>query len=174
MDLHYQLTKDDYIAFNLNAYEHSQAMSRSLWTARLCSLIFVLFPLIVPMVGGDFMPGLFIFFCILAIVWFFITPKFFFRSVRRNLSKVIDEKMGDQLPLDERLELTEEGLLEGAGSDREYRTSWAGIVKITETSDYLFFYINPMAAIILPKKVIGERELDKLFEKIVPNSVLKE
>ncbi|WP_093674198.1 YcxB family protein [Sporolactobacillus nakayamae] len=174
MDFHYQLTKEDYIAFNLNAYEHSLVMKRSLITTRLLALIFIIFPLIISQITGVFIASLFYFFCILAILWFFIIPKIFFRSVRRNLSKMIDEKMGDQLPMDERLEITEEGLIEGAGSNREYRSAWSGIVKISETDDYLYFYINPMAAIILPKSEIEAHDLGEQLKKIIPESVVKE
>jgi hypothetical protein len=87
---------------------------------------------------------------------------------------MIDEKMGDQLPMDERLDITEEGLIEGAGSEREYRSAWSGIIKITETDHYLFFYINPMAAIILPKSEIEAHDLGEKLKKIIPESVVKE
>ncbi|MDF2911025.1 MAG: hypothetical protein K0Q56_1906 [Sporolactobacillus laevolacticus] len=153
MELHYQLTKEDYIAFNLQAYQNSQTVRRSILIQRFLALIFLFVPLAISLLTGEFLLDMIIIFCILGVLWFLFAHKFFYRSIRHNLSKMIDERMGPE---------------------EEYKTTWNGIEKNAETETHLFLYVKAMAAIIVPKSAIGSQEAIIELKKIIPESVPKE
>ncbi|MDN3956281.1 YcxB family protein [Sporolactobacillus laevolacticus] len=174
MELHYQVTKEDYIAFNLHAYQNSQTVRRSILIQRFMALIFLFVPLAISLITGEFLLDMIIIFCILGVLWFLFAHKFFYRSVRRNLSKMIDERMGKKLPIDETLILTQEGIIERMGPEEEYKTTWNGIEKIAETETHLFLYVKAMAAIIVPKSAIGSQEATIKLKQIIPEFVPRE
>src|SRR6478752_6527607 len=78
MEYHYTLTKDDYLAFNMHHAQHSERVQKVLRVQRWMSFIFLLIPLLVSWVEGEFLLGMFVAFALLAVLWFLFYPKYFY------------------------------------------------------------------------------------------------
>lgn len=159
----FSLTKEDYIAFNLYTYGQSHTLQRSLLLIRLMGLIYLVLPFVMFWITGEFLPGFFILFAILAVLWFLYIPRYYHWSTRRRLHKMLNEKETQSLFGEMTLYLTAEGLRDEKPSGEVSKVPWSGVNKIGETDNYLFFYVNPVAAYILPKRAVqGDQGLSVL------------
>ena len=159
MNIHYELTEEDYINFNLYHIKHSKMGKRSLLLQRIVSpLMFIIVAYLYAMIGNlPFLP-LFITFGIVSIIWIIYYPKYFYGLIARNAKKMIKEGKNDDLLGNHQLILTEEGLVDTT-ANKETKVTWSGITIIQEDDGYIFLYNSSVSAYILPK-----RELDHVDE----------
>ncbi|MFT8873022.1 MAG: YcxB family protein [Sporolactobacillus sp.] len=170
MQWHYQLTKADYLAFNLYIYHRSALARRSRRVQRWLALVFPLMPLATWGTTGTLDLAFLIGFAVLGVLWFLFYPKWFERSVRRRLMRVIDEQFGANVCIDEQLSADEDALVEDSAAGDTLRVRWSTLEKIGETETHVFFFIHAMAAIIVPKRVFtNEAEIARL-KQFVPKT----
>jgi len=113
MNIHYELTEEDYINFNLYHIKHSKMGKRSLLLQRIVSpFIFIIGAYLYSVIGNlPFLP-LFITFAVMSILWVIFYPKYFYGLIARNAKKMIKEGKNDDLLGNHQLEMTEEGLVD--------------------------------------------------------------
>ena len=155
MNIHYELTEEDYINFNLYHIKHSKMGKRSLLLQRIVTpFLYIIVAYLFSMIGNlPFLP-LFITFFIVSALWVIFYPKYFYRLIARNAKKMIKEGKNDDLLGKHQLKMTEEGLVDTT-ANKETKVTWTGITAIQEDDGYFFLYNSSVSAYILPK-----RELD--------------
>ncbi|TGA96740.1 YcxB family protein [Sporolactobacillus shoreae] len=170
MELHYQVAKEDYIAFNLFTFEQSISNKRLIRTQKLFSLIFLLAPLVFSLLVHEFQTGYFVISLIIAALWIAFSAKIFRWSFHRRLSKMIDEMGKGKLCGETALILTDKNVIEIMPSGEETKAEWSSINKVAETDEYFFIYFNPMAAVILPKRALDDESI-KVLKETIPSGV---
>ena len=148
MEYHYTLTKDDYVAFNMHHAQHSERVQKALRVQRWMSLIFLLIPLLVSWVEGEFLLGMFVAFALLTVLWFLFYPKYFYGSIKKNIVKVI----------------TEDGLVEKS-SKREVKTPWSSITQIRETDEHIFILVSAMSGYVIPTSSFADVNALRQFKE---------
>ncbi|ALC80213.1 YcxB family protein [Bacillus gobiensis] len=161
MELKYELTKDDYLAFNLHYMKHSKMIKQSLFMQRfLTPIIFLVLPFVLFWMTREFLIGFFITFVLVSIVWMAFYPKYFFAYIKKRLLKALNEGSNDNLLGQHVFIPSEDGLIE-KNSAGERKTSWSGIERVEENDDYYFLFLSSMSAYILPKRSSRIKQLRK-------------
>ncbi|WP_342506970.1 YcxB family protein [Sporosarcina sp. FSL K6-2383] len=159
MNIHYELTEEDYINFNLYHIKHSKIGKRSLLLQRIASpFIFIIGAYFYSVIGNlPFLP-LFITFFIISALWVIYYPKYFYGLIARNAKKMIKEGKNDDLLGNHQLQMSDDGLVDTT-ANKETKMTWSAITSVKEDDGYFFFYNSSVSAYILPK-----RELDHVDE----------
>lgn len=155
MEIKYMLEKEDYLQFNL------KQLSRHKKTKRAMGIQIIL-PMIVLLVMGLFLGlkgqlnlfkiGVLV---LLLVAWPFIYIRFFKRSLKKRLLRIIDQRE-KELHLGPRtLRIDEKGLRDVYGS-----LPFTRLHHIEETVGYYFFHETEEAAYILPKRDLNQEQLD--------------
>ena len=144
MKLDYELTKQDYIAYNLFHMTYSKTARRLLRMQRyLIPVIFLLLPFFIARVSDIPLWYWMITFLITSIVWIFLFPKRMQKNIAGRVSKGLLGKRS--------LSLTEEGILEISES-RESKSKWDAVENLVETQEYIFIYISSIMAYVIPSR----------------------
>ncbi len=165
MKLQYELTKQDFIDFNINFIDTSPAMKRSLLIQRflfpllllaspatLSNLFDVPFKLIMPIFG------------VMALLWAAFYVKWFkFRIARRSEKLIASGKVPGVVGPHELF--IDQGVL----SDKTSAdiTHYEHIEKVVESRTHLFIYVSQVMAYIVPKKVFATSEEIEAFKNIL-------
>ncbi len=166
MEYHYTLTKDDYVAFNMHHAQHSERVQKVLRVQRWMSLIFLLIPLLVSWVEGEFLLGMFVAFALLAVLWFLFYPKYFYRSIKKNIGKVINEGDNSSLTGEHTMMVTEEALVEKS-SKGEVKTPWSSITQIRETDEHIFILVSAMSGYVIPTSAFADVKALQQFKEML-------
>lgn len=108
MKIHYHLTEEDFVNFNLYHSRHSKAATRPLMVQRIVSpILFIAVAFLFSTIGGIPLPFSLTTFGILSILWVLFYPKYFYHLIKRNAKKMIREGRNDGLLGDHTMSLTE-------------------------------------------------------------------
>lgn len=158
MQINYELTKEDYIDFNMYHGLRSKTVKKSIFLQRY---IVPIVYLIVPFFLEDYRSpkfkycmGLFIG---IAIMWIIFYKKYFNASVKKKIIKMIDEGETSKNYGNKVMILNKEGI-EGIGEHDKSKLKWDGIYKIEESDKHIFIYINSMSAYIIPIRALDDKE----------------
>lgn len=167
----YELAKSDYVDFNLYHAKSSKTVNRMLMIYRVVGPLLIL-------AGGYYMIGGYkdlvgiIVYGISALLWFIYYPRFHFKSIEKNVKKIINEGNDTslfelrQVVVNER-EITEEIV------DHKTFKGWKKVVKVGVSKDNIFIYVSDMEALIIPKRIIGDEKENKAFIEYITNSFIK-
>ncbi len=171
MNIHYELTEEDYINFNLYHIKHSKMGKRSLLLQRIISpFIFIIGAYLFAVIGNlPFLP-LFFTFAVMSILSVIFYPKYFYGLIALNAKKMIKEGKNDDLLGNHQLQLTDEGLIDTT-ANKETTVTWAGINTIQEDDGYFYLYASSVSAYILPKRELDH--VDEVRQYIQSKGVLK-
>lgn len=170
-EFEYELTKSDYVDFNLYHAKNSKIVNKMLMVYRVVGPLLIL-------LGGYYMTDGYkdligiIIYGISSLLWFIYCPRLHFKSIKRNITRMIDEGKDTslfdlrQVVVNER-EITEEII------DHKTFKSWKKIVKMGISKDNLFIYVSDVDALIIPKKIIGDEEESKAFIEYITNKFIK-
>ena len=159
MNIHYELTEEDYIHFNLYHIKNSKMGKRSLMLQRIVSpFMFIIIAYLFAKIGNQPFLPLLLTFSVLSIIWIMYYPKYFYSLIARNTKKMIKEGKNDDLIGNHKMKLTKEGLVDTT-ANKETKVTWSGITSIEEDDGYFYLYNSSVSAYILPK-----RELDHVDE----------
>ncbi|WP_438297560.1 YcxB family protein [Sporosarcina sp. FA15] len=167
MEIHYKLTEEDYIHFNLYHIKNSKTGKRALALQRFITpLFFIIISYIYSLISDmSFLP-LFIIFLVTSILWVMFYPKYFYGLIARNAKKMIKEGNNDGLIGNHQLKLMEEGLMD-TSSNKETKVTWLGITSFQEDDGYFFLYNSSVSSYILPKREIDD--VDEMRQYIQSN-----
>lgn len=159
----YDLTKEDYIAFNMHHIDHSPTIKRSLFIQRyIVALVFLAFPFIFSnMIGVPLLLPLIVY-GVIFIVWILYYPKYFTATTKKRILKMIDEGSNDNLFGPRTMTLSESGV-EEVSDHGESRSSWRSIEKIDETADHIYIYISSINAYLVPIRAFEDKSQKDTF-----------
>ncbi|MBS2967568.1 YcxB family protein [Metabacillus sp. KIGAM252] len=169
MEHQYELTFEDYAAFNLHYVKESKTAMQSFWIQRIIGpVIFLSFPFVFSWGKDDFLP-MFIVFLILAAAWFFLYPKYFFKAFKGRIKKFMQEGSNGKILGEHTLILDDSGLTDISESGK-HSTSWESAEKAVELKEHYLIYINSMQACIIPKRSFKNEaqlgEFKRYFERL--------
>lgn len=168
MKLQYHLTEQDYIDFNLNFFQNSPTMKKSVLKGRIAApIIFVIAPFLVPS-SSSLNPtiGKIIFFT-MAVLWGAFYPAMIKKGFVRNIHKTLQEKSNNFLG-DKTLELTPGGILT-KGSHEEVLTAYDSIIDVQESGESVYLYTSSVSAIIISPSAFNTKESRQEFLSSLKN-----
>lgn len=165
MKLEYEITKQDYIDFNIYHMNHSITMKRSLFIQRFfIPIIFLILPMFLVKITDIPLWYWFGVFIILCVLWIIYYPKFFIKYVERNISKMLDEGKTTGILGNHIFSYTKEGVVDKTEFSE---TSYNLIEKIVESEAHIFIYVSAVMAYIIPIKIFGSAEKKEIFLNIL-------
>ena len=153
-EFEYELQKEDYVDFNLCHAEKSITVRKTIRFLRIISPIMIL-------ICGYFITGglkdLFglSLFAIFASLFAIFVPKIYFRAMRRNIEKMINEGNDTSIFETRKVSIQEQEITHEIVQKGIFK-KWSKIIKIEESNNNIFLYVSDLEAIIIPKKVVGE------------------
>jgi len=170
MKLDYEIKLEDYIAFNMNFIDTSKAMKRSLLVQRfLFPLIFlVVAKFLQPILEMELVP-LLIMMGIIVIVWMAFYDKWYRKSIKKKISKLIE---GGKVPgLIGKHELLVDAS-QISDKTKESFTYYNSVEKVNETKTHIFVYVSQVMAYIVPLTAFeSDSEKESFIEmvsKLIP------
>jgi len=161
MVIKYEVTKQDYIDFNLNFIETSRVMRRSLFIKRFFYPVFFLaaaslldsvlkIPLLVTLMAAG----------IVSVIWILFYVKWFKHSVTKRVEKLLVSGKVPGLIGPHELEIGKSSLMD---KTRESTTMYETIESIQITDKHIFIYVSQVMAFIVPKKAFETQALMDAF-----------
>lgn len=165
MEIHYHLTEEDYLNFNLFHVKNSKTAIRALNVQRiLLPIVFIIAGFLLSKFGDiPFLPAIIIY-SIIAILCFIFYPKYFYGHVNRISKKMIKEGKNDGLLGDHVMRMTDEGIVDSTVNG-ETKVNWSGIIEMKEDNHHIYLYNSAVSAYILPKKELADVEGVRSFLK---------
>jgi len=160
----FDLTAEDFAAFNLRHASTSESYSRIARRSRMSSsvIVFTALVLFVGVTLGDLLAGIVTGTAGAVLIWFAF-PWLWRRDIQRNLRRL---SKGDGLGTPGRriLRVDDAGLHE-CGVGIELSTSWDGIERVDLAPDHVLVYYGPQAAIVVPRRV-GPSQIEALLSEL--------
>lgn len=163
MTIHYTITEQDYIAYNLFHYGQSRSVKRTLLLLR------VLFPLMVILMAFLY-SRINMFYLVIAvvfsIVWFFLYPYFFRRSLTRGVKRVMKEGKVNEFIGEKSLTLGDTHVLfqEGRGNTE---FMYEAMERIASDQERLYLYFGTITACIVPFSAFQTAEDKEQFMRLL-------
>ncbi|MCB2353945.1 YcxB family protein [Clostridium estertheticum] len=170
MNLEYQITKQDYIDFNIYHMTHSVTMKRSLFIQRfIFPIIFLISPIFLIKITDIPLWYWFSVCIISSVLWIVFYPKFLKRSVEKRISKLLEEGKTTGILGEHNFSFTEEGVVDKTEfSETKYNL----IEKVVESEAHIFIYVSAVMAYIIPIRIFGSVDEKSEFLNIL-NKTLK-
>jgi hypothetical protein len=165
MEIEYELTKEDLYAFQWRSAFTSSRARRQGWKPYAFLFIFLLLVCLLQSCGPDgfnfsllnFAVLLVVFPVVALVTW--LTTRIMVRFIKNTLKEEKPERgqLGKH-----KVVLSETGLVESTVVNESSRT-WAGIDRIEQDSNYIYIYVAPMQAIIIPKRAFKDAAAAEAF-----------
>ena len=161
IEVEYELTLDDYLAFQRYDLLHTNQLQRSRrnGTIRFFVLIAICNTAIYFWYGqpefGFWVTWLIGAPFLLAGIYYYLCPIWTMRSIRRFLQESHKEDRKAYTP--RRFIMDARGVCK-IMEDAKEEVNWSGIERIVETEEHAFFYTRLMMAMIIPRRVFFDRE----------------
>ena len=162
MQLHYTVSEDDYIAFNIYHARHVPNYKRTL--IGLCLLLPVLLAAATPLVFLVFpgaSPWIWTGVAVVAGgLWALLMPARFEALIRRHIKKII--KGRSEFVGDFSLDLEEDALIY-AGNHEKNEIAYGRVVKIVEDGSLIYLFLGPVSAVIVPTAAFADVSQKEAF-----------
>lgn len=153
--LEYDLTSDDFVAFNVHFLTASPAGRKMRSSFRVqATLTALLSGAVIALIEKDPLPGTIVAGVLAPLVWL-LAPLIWKHGARRNLNRIAS-RFGLGTPGRHRLVIDDVGLRECTPSS-ETLVPWSGIQRIDESREHAFVFFGPTQALVLPKSQGPER-----------------
>ncbi|KMT21880.1 YcxB family protein [Clostridium cylindrosporum] len=167
MDINYELTKQDFIDFNIFHMSYSSTFKKVLFIQRyILPLIFFVVPFIIASMSN--VPLLYWIIAALLgyLLWANFYPRLLKRIMAKKISEMIDEGKSAEFLGSRRLILNDDGII-GSSEHNESKTDWSSVGDVVETKSHIFIYIDSVSAHIVPiREFKNAEEKSKFIEKI--------
>jgi hypothetical protein len=167
MEVEYQLTSDDLYAFQWRAAYTSPRGRRARRKPYIYLFLTLLLVALLPAIGSDgfviarvsFLFLVTTFPLVASLYWLFER-----RLIRRAIQELVKQEKPDKGQLGtHKIVLTDSGVVETTAVG-ESHTSWAGVDRVEQSSDYIFIYTSHAAAHIIPKRAFSESQAEPFFQ----------
>lgn len=158
MEIDYELTEEDVVAFNLYHVKNSKVGKNSLqWQRFVSPMIFLLFAYFLSVFTDMARGPLFMVFGMTAILWVLFYPKYFYFHITRQVRKMLKEGKNEGLVGEHSMKMNKAGIADKTSTD-ETHVQWADLQRMVEDADYFYLYTSTVSAYILPKRNIYSRD----------------
>lgn len=148
MEVEYQVTIDDVIRFNLYHVAHSPFGRRQKWLTRYpVAISLPIFGLLDYVFTGKVAP--LVTFCLIALVWYAVTPAWWEWDVGRRTRKVLGEGMNRGLLGPSTLTIGSEGL-RVVGDTGETSLKWSAVERVACSGTHTYIYLGATSALMIP------------------------
>lgn len=164
LTLEFQLSSDDYVAYNVHAMNHLPAGTRQLRSYR-ASLVFLapVATFVIIAFGFDDLAGGFVMATLAAATMWLLAPWLWRSQTRSNILRMSrDNALGT--PGRHRLAVSGEGIRED-GPGRTTIATWDMLQRVDETPDHLLIFTGPVEAFLIPRTA-GSGQIADLIHEI--------
>jgi hypothetical protein len=158
MNVEYEITKDDLIAFNLYHFRNSPNARRQyfrVWLLFPCVwlLIWITIGVLASLKRGEGLQTFLDLLPLLSGVPFYLLyyPWSYRRRVRKIVEDMLSEGQNRTLFCRHRLTISPDGVADFGEFD-QYTTTWPAVEKTAVSENYFYIYTNALAAIIIPSR----------------------
>lgn len=167
MEIEYELTKEDFLDFNLNHAHNSKTVKKSLFYQRyVVAIIFLIIPVILSKTLKIPVRSILPSFLIAFVIWIIFYPKYFWWQINKNVARTLSESEDNKFAASYSLIIDEEGMV-SKGENAETVRNWECVQKIEKTDKNILIYTSPVEAIIIPLIAFDdEGKLNRFIEEI--------
>lgn len=163
MEIEYELTAEDVVAFNLYHVKHSKVGKNSLqWQRYISPLIFLLFAYFLSIFTDMPRGPLFVTFILTAIFWVILYPKYFYYHITRQVSKMLKAGKNEGLVGHHSMKMNKTGINDKSAVD-ETNVHWAQVKNLIEDAEYFYIYTSTVSAYIIPKRDVYSVDGFKIY-----------
>ncbi len=149
MQVDYQIVLEDLAAFSLHHARTSRFSRRRLRTSQawgiFCTLVLV-------MVWPGWSKVERVLFVIgMGLLWLIGYPLYYKWAIKRNIRKIYSQSESKSVLGEHTIAIEPEGVAERSGV-HESRIAWSGIERIEDGGQYIYLYIGPLHAYVIPKR----------------------
>ncbi len=165
MKIEYELSKQDYIDFNIYHANNSEVVKKSLLVQRYVTpVIFLILPFLLGRVTEIPLWYWFTVFLVTAVLWVAFYPRYFMAVTMKRVSRMVDEGKNKDLLGKQSIIVDEEGFIRKS-QNGENRMNWSGVEKIVSAEKHFFIYVSSISAYVIPKSPFeNESDKDRFFE----------
>lgn len=154
MEISYNLTEDDYINFNLYHMNNSKTGIRALRLQRfLFPVFFIALSSFMAIILDISLIFMLVYSLLFSIIWIIFYPKYFNRTIVKNVRKMLREGDNKGILGDQHMSLKDEGIVVTTKTG-ETKVNWAGINILKEDENNFYLYVGAMNAYLIPKRQI--------------------
>jgi len=163
MQVEYQLTLEDLVAFNWHYSSTSATARRRYWSNLAWAILAALVVVVLwPGWGGR---ARVLYLVPFSLVFLLIYPACYRRLVTLNSRKLYSEGQNKGVIGNHIIVIDAEGIRE-ISAVGESRTSWEGVERIDQSDEYVFLYIGSVMAHVIPKRAfVGDHEATRFYEQ---------
>lgn len=169
MKYEYELTRDDYIEFNLFHIYNSKTNIKSLRFIRFAPpILFLIIPFVFRLYSElDLAFGVsLVVFVAIALLWLILFPKKYKKRLIKSVTKMLDEGKNDGFLGVRTFEISDEGIFQ-VRSSGESKNNWSIVERLAITDDYIYIYTASIMAYIVPTRVFGNDQEKEAFLDII-------
>lgn len=163
MELHYTITKQDYIDFNLNYYENNALVQRSITVTRIATAAICLLGGSALMYWLDLLSPLSVaVYALLAVACFFGMPWYMKRKMIKNVGRILQRANNKQLCGEKTLILREKELeLIGENEDSTYQRE--AVQRTASDAGHYYIFVDEFSALIIPFTAFADEQQKQSF-----------
>lgn len=163
MELHYTITKQDYIDFNLNYYENNALVQRSITITRVATAVICLLGGSALMYWLDLLsPVSVAVYALLAAACFFGMPWYMKRKMVKNVGRILQRATNKQLCGEKTLILSEDKLqLIGENEDSTYQRE--AVQRTASDAGHYYIFVDEFSALIVPFTAFADEQQKRSF-----------
>jgi hypothetical protein len=162
MEIGYEVTLDDLIAFTLYHHEHSPAMRRSLLFLRFKLPMVGLLIFFLPPWSLDSILGGMVLFPLFYILWIFCIPFFYRYGIKMRTRNLHREGSNKGILGQHHIDLSPVSVTERTEFGEQI-TRWDAVERIVSTANYIFIYIGSMSGHVIPKRAFLNEDAAQQF-----------
>jgi len=175
MNIEFERTQEDLIAFNLFHISHSPSIQRQVLIMQItmAALIFVLSMSITFMRVRYLSLSSYIVGAVFSVVAYFVWPYIYKWSVIRQAQKMLKEGNNKSLLGTTIMSLSSDGIFYKMLAS-ESKLNWSSVDKVLQNDKYLFIYIGAVNALVIPKNAFTSNRQQKEFLDYVNSNAVQE
>lgn len=171
MKIKYEITKDDYLKFNMFHLENSKGVKKELIMHRFVIPVLLLgagyafhvlakAPLLASMLLA--LSG--------AVAWSILYPEYYKKNAMKNVDKMLSRGVQSTSITKHTLSVKDEGIIASSPVGQSVN-KWSEVKKFSETPEHLFIYITDKVAHVIPKKAFKNKDEETEFIDIVRKNI---
>ena len=167
MEINFEVTKEDYIKFNLYHVENSPSQKRNFILLRY--LVPVLFSIPIYFIGTNLFKQSSVYWAIVAVlfsvIWIITYPKQYRALVKKETEKLISEGDNSEIFGQKNMIIDDEAVIIHHKSSSE-RILKNAIKDVKVYDDIIIIYLSSITAIIIPTRYLDKDLVDNFIKKV--------
>ena len=169
----FDLTRQDYIEFNIFHIFNSKSNLRTMWFVRISTLLLCL---VIPFIFRIIVPSQTAFLITLVvlsalgIIEFINFPKQYKKRLSKSVNKMLDEGNNDNFLGTRTLTLSDQGIVKVI-KDGTTTNLWSSVERLAVTDNYIFIYVSSIMAYIIPSRIFSDTSDKQTFINLVEKNI---